>query len=230
MVITFEQLSGLIQKGRAAESRNAVGEMLRAGRRPRDILDEGLVRAMDVVGELFQRTEIYVPEVLIASRAMYAAMDVLRPSLVAAGVEPLGKIIIGTVKGDLHDIGKNLVKLLAEGAGLEVVDLGTDVDEEQFLAAYKQHRDARVIALSALLTTTMVNMQQILDAFREAGVRKDLRVVVGGAPVTPDYAKQIGADGYAPDASGACMLFKDMVKKRPASLHFPYPLLAHIQR
>jgi 5-methyltetrahydrofolate--homocysteine methyltransferase len=174
-----------------------------------DILQKGLIAAMSEVGRLFEEGEYFVPEMLIAARAMKAGLEIIKPLLVDSGVEPVGKVIIGTVKGDLHDIGKNLVAMMMEGAGFEIVDLGTDVAPDQFVEAARQGAD--IIGLSALLTTTMPSMENTLQALQAAGVRDQVKVIVGGAPVTAEYAAKIGADGFAPDASQAANLAKTLV-------------------
>jgi 5-methyltetrahydrofolate--homocysteine methyltransferase len=174
------------------------------------ILRQGLIPAMAEVGRLFEAGEYFVPEVLIAARAMKAGLTILKPKLVEADIEPVGTVAAGTVKGDLHDIGKNLVCMMLEGAGFEIMDLGTDVSPESFVDAVKSE-GVDVVAMSALLTTTMPNMKTTLDALEEAGVRDKVRVMVGGAPVTQAYADEIGADGYAADASRAATLAKELV-------------------
>ncbi len=162
----------------------------------------GLVAGMDAVGKDFKAGDLYVPEVLIAARAMHAGMDVLRPLLADSDVTSAGKFLIGTVKGDLHDIGKSLVKMMVEGAGFETVDLGTDIEPADFVAAVKEH-EPDLLGMSALLTTTMVNMTATIEALVEAGVRDSVKIMVGGAPVTKKFAQQIGADAYSPDAASA---------------------------
>jgi 5-methyltetrahydrofolate--homocysteine methyltransferase len=169
---------------------------------PGAIINEGLIAGMSVVGTKFKANEFYVPEVLIAARAMHAGMDIIKPLLAESGIEPRGIVAIGTVKGDLHDIGKNLVAMMLEGGGFEVLDLGVDISPEKFVAAVKD-QGAQVIALSALLTTTMPSMKDTIEALKEAGVRGQVKVMIGGAPVTQNYADEIGADGYAPDAASA---------------------------
>jgi 5-methyltetrahydrofolate--homocysteine methyltransferase len=166
------------------------------------IINEGLIAGMGVVGDRFKKNEFYVPEVLIAARAMHAGMDIIKPLLAESGVQPKGVIAIGTVKGDLHDIGKNLVAMMLEGGGYEVVDLGVDVAPEAFVGAVKE-KGVQVVALSALLTTTMPSMKDTIEALKEAGVRDAAKVMIGGAPVTQNYSDEIGADGYAPDAASA---------------------------
>jgi len=181
---------------------------LEEGTAAKDVLDNGLIAGMDIVGARFKKNEIYIPEVLIAARAMKMAMKVLEPELVKAGVEPVGKLLIGTVQGDLHDIGKNLVAMMLKGAGFEVIDLGVDVGPEKFIEQVKA-ANAHVIGMSALLTTTMPGMEKTIKALKDAGIA--VKVMIGGAPVTQDYADRIGADGYAPDAASAVDLAKSLV-------------------
>ncbi len=175
-----------------------------------EILNEGLIKAMAEVGRLFEEGEYFVPEMLIAARAMKAGLAILKPKLIDADVKPVGKVAAGTVKGDLHDIGKNLVCMMLEGAGFEILDLGTDVSPDQFVDAVK-NQGAHVVAMSALLTTTMPNMKNTVDALEEAGIRDAVKVMIGGAPVTQAYADEIGADGYAPDASRAATLARQLL-------------------
>jgi 5-methyltetrahydrofolate--homocysteine methyltransferase len=176
-----------------------------------EILNSGLIAAMKEVGSRFEAGDFFVPEMLVAARAMQAGLAILKPLLVSGGIESSGKVVIGTVKGDLHDIGKNLVAMMLEGAGFEVVDLGTDVSPEQFITAIKDGY-ANLVGMSALLTTTMTNMKTIIAALKEAGIRDQVKVLVGGAPVTEKFANDIGADGYAPDASRAVTLAKDLMQ------------------
>ena len=178
------------------------------GTAPKKILDEGLIAGMDVVGARFKKNEIYIPEVLIAARAMKMAMEILEPELVKAGVEPVGKLLIGTVQGDLHDIGKNLVAMMLKGAGFEVIDLGVDVKPEKFIEQVKTSK-AQLIGMSALLTTTMPGMEKTIKALKDASV--PVKVMIGGAPVTKEFADKIGADGYAPDAASAVDMAKSLV-------------------
>jgi 5-methyltetrahydrofolate--homocysteine methyltransferase len=173
------------------------------------ILNEGLISAMSEVGRRFEDGVYFVPEMLIAARAMDKALQILRPYLVAQGVQPIGKVAIGTVKGDLHDIGKKLVAMMLEGAGFEIMDLGIDVPPEKFVAAVQS--GAQVVALSALLTTTMPNMKLIVEAIQQAGLREQVHIIIGGAPVNDLYAAQIGADGYAPDASSAVRKVRELI-------------------
>jgi 5-methyltetrahydrofolate--homocysteine methyltransferase len=177
---------------------------------PEQILKDGLISAMAEVGRKFECDEFFVPEMLISARAMKSGLVLLRPHLIAANVQAVGKVVIGTVQGDLHDIGKNLVSMMLEGAGFEVVDLGADVSPEKFVAAVKEHRP-NIIACSALLTTTMPRMNNIIFSLKDAGLRDRVKVMIGGAPVTDQYATDIGADGYAPDAASAASLAKVLI-------------------
>ncbi|MCE5276981.1 MAG: corrinoid protein [Planctomycetaceae bacterium] len=192
--------------------RNKVVELtkkaLEEGVGPAKVLNDGLIAGMNVVGKRFKANEIYVPEVLIAARAMHGAMDVLSPKLVAAGVKPIGTVVLGTVKGDLHDIGKNLVGMMLTGAGLKVVDIGTDAPAEKFVEACKKE-NAQVCAMSALLTTTMPQMGEVVKAMKASGVKT--KTLIGGAPVTQSFADEIGADGYAPDAASAADVAKTLL-------------------
>jgi 5-methyltetrahydrofolate--homocysteine methyltransferase len=190
-----------------------VPEALAEGISPEQILKDGLISAMGEVGARFENGEFYVPEMLISARAMKSGLALLRPHLVAANVRAVGKVVIGTVQGDLHDIGKNLVGMMLEGAGFEVIDLGADVSAEKYVAAAQEHQPD-LIACSALLTTTMPHMQNIIQQLDEAGLRPQVKVMIGGAPVTDAYARQIGADGYAPDAAAAASLAKALVGEK----------------
>jgi 5-methyltetrahydrofolate--homocysteine methyltransferase len=184
----------------------AVQTAIDAGLPPGQIMNEGMIAAMAEVGRLFEEGEYFVPEMLIAARAMKAGLELIQPLLIDSGIEPVGKVAVGTVKGDLHDIGKNLVAMMMEGAGFEIMDLGTDVPPEKFVEAAESGAD--LIGLSALLTTTMPSMEATIKALVESGLRDQVKVIVGGAPVTAEYAEKIGADGYAPDASQAASLAK----------------------
>jgi len=177
---------------------------------PAKILNEGLIAGMQVVGTKFKNNEFYVPEVLIAARAMKAGMEILAPQLAAAGVQPIAKVVIGTVKGDLHDIGKNLVAMMLQGGGFEVIDLGTDVPAEKFVQT-AQEKGAKIIAMSALLTTTMPQMSTVVKALQEAGLAGKVKSMIGGAPVTQDFCDEIGANGYAPDAASAVDKAKELI-------------------
>jgi 5-methyltetrahydrofolate--homocysteine methyltransferase len=198
-----------ILEGDMGSAKTGVQAALDAGEAAGDILQTALIPAMGEVGRLFEEGEYFVPEMLIAARAMKAGLELLKPLLVDSGIEPAGKVAIGTVKGDLHDIGKNLVIMMLEGAGYRVTDLGVDVHPDRFVQAAKD--GAQLIGLSALLTTTMPNMKATLDALKEAGVRDRVKVMIGGAPLTQAYADQIGADGYAPDASSAMRKAKELL-------------------
>ena len=201
------QLQQAVEEGDREAAVEITQAALAEGISPKEVLD-AMTAAMDVVGARFQRGDLFVPEMLIAARAMKEALVVLEPELVAAGVEPEFTAVIGTVAGDLHDIGKNLVAMMWKGAGFEVVDLGVNVASDEFVAAAQEH-DADIIGLSALLTTTMPNMSAVIDAVRGAGLTT--RVVIGGAPTTPEFAEQIGADGYAPDAGAAVDLARGLL-------------------
>lgn len=203
----LEQIKEMIQKGKAKDVRALVSEALASGITPNDILNQAMIAAMSEVGTRFKNNEIYVPEVLIAARAMNAGLEVLRPALTAAGVEPIGKAVICTVKGDLHDIGKNLVKMMLEGTGIACVDLGVDVPPEKVVRAV-QENNAQLVCLSSLLTTTMVSQKDVIDALEKAGLRSRVKVMVGGAPVTQAFADSIGADAYTPDAASAAEVAK----------------------
>ena len=187
---------------------NNIQAPLDAGIVPGEILNKALIPAMDKVGQLFEEGEYFVPEMLVAARAMKAGLEILKPLLVDSGVNPVGKVALGTVKGDLHDIGKNLVAMMLEGAGFEIVDLGADVSPDQFVAAIQEGVD--LVGLSALLTTTMPAMENTIRAIEESGLRDRVKIIVGGAPVTAEYARQIGADGYASDASQAATLAREL--------------------
>ncbi len=192
------------QKTAVEITRQALGE----GMAPGTILHEGLISGMNVIGVRFKANQVYIPEVLIAARAMKMAMEILEPKLVEAGVKPLGKAIVGTVQGDLHDIGKNLVAMMLKGAGFEVIDIGVDATPEKFVAKAKECRP-HVIGLSALLTTTMPAMEKVIHALKDAGITA--KTMIGGAPVTQSYADKIGANGYAPDAASAVDLAKSLL-------------------
>lgn len=203
-----ETICQALMKGRAPEVKTLVQQALDAGMAPGTILDEGLLQGMGIIGDKFKKNEVYVPEVLIAARAMKAGMEILKPHLVEAGVEPIGTAVIGTVKGDLHDIGKNLVGMMLEGAGFRVVDGGIDVAPETFIELAKAN-NAQVIGVSALLTTTMTNMKLVVDAVKESGIA--CKVMIGGAPVTQAFCDEIGASAYAPDAASAADLAKKII-------------------
>jgi len=204
----LKALADAVIKGDQNTALEITKAALAEGTAAKDILDNGLIAGMDIVGARFKKNEVYIPEVLISARAMKTAMEVLEPELVKAGVEPVGKLLIGTVQGDLHDIGKNLVAMMLKGAGFEVIDLGVDVGPEKFVEQVKTAK-AQVVGMSALLTTTMPGMEKTIKALKDAGTT--VKVMIGGAPVTQDYADRIGADGYAPDAASAVDIAKSLV-------------------
>lgn len=206
----IEAIYQAVLDGNAPAAKTGVEKALAEGIAPDVILKEGLIAAMAEVGRLFEENEYFVPEMLVSARAMQNGLSVLKPYLAEAGAKPTGKVVIGTVKGDLHDIGKNLVAMMLEGAGFEIVDLGTDVSPEKFVKAVLEQKP-QLVGMSALLTTTMPSMGTTVKALVEAGVREQVKVMIGGAPVTDAFAKQIGADGYAPDASSAVRLAKSLV-------------------
>lgn len=207
----LSSISEALIKGDANKVKKLAEDALKKGVKPVDIINKGLIPGMSVVGEKFKKNEFYVPEVLIAARAMHAGMDMVKPLLSESEIAAADKVVIGTVKGDLHDIGKNLVSMMLEGGGFKVIDTGIDVSPEKFTQAIKESK-APILALSALLTTTMPSMKDTIQALKKAGLRKDVKVMVGGAPLTQKYADEIGADGYAPDASSAVDKAKELIK------------------
>jgi len=214
----YALMNQLLFEGKHEPVKKMTEDALAEGRSAMEVLEDGLIGGMRVVGEDFKHNRIFVPEVLLAARAMKAGMAVLKPLLTAKRDEASAlsaTIVMGTVKGDLHDIGKNLVGMMAEGAGFTIVDLGTDTSAEKFIAAAREHH-ARIVGMSALLTTTMVYMRTVVQKFKEAGVQ-DVKLCIGGAPTSADYAKQIGADGYAADAAGAVELFQRLVAEQNAA-------------
>lgn len=209
---TLQEIFNGILEGNRAIVQEKVKEAINSDLNPVLILNDGMIAAMTEVGRRFEIGDYYVPEMLIAARAMQEGLAILKPRLLQAEVKSAGKVIAGTVRGDLHDIGKNLVCMMLEGAGFEIQDLGTDVSPQKFAEAVRAN-NPDIVALSALLTTTMSNMQVTINALKEAGSRDKVKVIVGGAPVTETYAQQIGADGYAPDASRAVALAKSLLAK-----------------
>lgn len=207
----ISSLYNAVLDGDVAGAKDGVQSALDAGLEPENILSEGMIDAMKEVGKRFEEGEYYVPEMLIAARAMQAALSLLKPHLVKSDVKSAGRVVIGTVRGDLHDIGKNLVALMLEGVGFEIVDLGVDVPPEKFVKAISAG-NVEIVALSALLTTTMPNMKTTIEAIQQAGLRDKVQIIIGGAPVTQDYANQIGADGYSADASRAASLIKNLME------------------
>ncbi len=206
-MLDLKRLHDAVVTGDANTSRTLTQEALTAGTDPLQLVNQCLVPAMDEVGRRFESNEYFVPELLISARAMKAALELIRPLLTARGDKPLGRVAIGTVRGDLHDIGKNLVASLLEGGGFEVIDLGVNVSPETFIATVKE-KEATIIAMSALLTTTMPAMRTTIEALKQAGVRDKVKVLIGGAPITQKYAEEIGADGYSENAVGAVALAK----------------------
>ncbi|HWR65750.1 MAG TPA: corrinoid protein [Bellilinea sp.] len=198
----IDDIKQAVIDGNAPEVKKLVTLALEQKVLAEEILKSGMIAGMSEVGRLFEEGEYFVPEMLIAARAMQGGLGILRPALVEQDVKSAGKVVIGTVKGDLHDIGKNLVSMMLEGAGFQIVDLGTDVSPDKFIEAIREHAPD-IVGMSALLTTTMPNMQKTIQAFNDAGVRQNVKVMVGGAPVTQRYASEIGADGFAPDANQA---------------------------
>ncbi len=207
----FEEISSAVQRGKRKEVAPLVEQALEQGCDPNEILNEGLISAMSIIGDKFSANEIFVPEMLVAARAMSAGTKVLKPYLSEAGAEPLGKAVIGTVQGDMHDIGKNLVRMMIEGKGFEVEDLGVDVSPEQFVD-YIQNNDVDIVCLSSLLTTTMPNIGVTIKAIEEAGLRDSVKIMIGGAPVTQAFADEVGADAYTADAGSAAVRAVELVK------------------
>ena len=205
----LQKLHDAILSGDAKTAVAVTTEALAEGVSPLELVQKYMVPAMDEVGHRFECEEYFVPELLLAARAMKGSLELIRPLLVASGAQPVGQVAIGTVKGDLHDIGKNLVAALLEGGGFEVIDLGADVSPEKFVAAVKE-KNAKIVALSALLTVTMPSMKTTIQALKDAGVRDGVKVMVGGAPVTEQFAKEIGADGYSENASTAVALARKL--------------------
>lgn len=194
----MEQLKELVKTGKAKETVERVNTLLKEGRSPEAIMNEALIPAMDMVGDLFQQGEYFIPEMLVSARAMQQGVDVLKPRMIEGGIDPAGKVVIGTVEGDLHDIGKNLVVMALEGAGFEVIDLGINVPSIKFVEAVEEHKP-QVLGISALLTTTMTAMKDTVDAIKAAGV--DVKIMIGGAPVRQEFADEIGADFYGHDST-----------------------------
>ncbi|UCH63617.1 MAG: corrinoid protein [Fidelibacterota bacterium] len=207
----LEQISSLIQQGDNEKVLELTSKAINKNISPKDVLDEGLVSGMNAVGERFKNHEIFLPEVLMAARAFYAGMDQLKPLLIRGDLPDLGKIVIGTVQGDLHDIGKNLVGIMLRGAGFEVIDLGKDIPAQKFVETAK-HEQAEIIGMSALLTTTQPAMKTVIELLREQGLNARIRTIVGGAPVSEEYAREIGADAYAYDAASAVERVKQLME------------------
>ena len=207
----LQKLYDAIVNGDAQVARAVTEEALNAKADPVELVNRGMAPAMDEVGKRFERCDYFVPELLLSARAMKSALELIRPLLAARGAEPAGRVVIGTVKGDLHDIGKNLVASMLEGGGFEVMDLGVNVDPQKFVAAV-QEKNANIVAMSALLTTTMTSMRNTIEALKQAGLRDKVKVLVGGAPITPRFATEIGADGYSENAVEAVALARKAVQ------------------
>jgi 5-methyltetrahydrofolate--homocysteine methyltransferase len=209
MADVLNEIASNLYNGEEGKVAELVQQALDQGMAPEEVLSGGLIAGMDEVGKDFKAGELFVPEVLIAARAMHAGMNILRPLLADSDAISAGRYLIGTVKGDLHDIGKNLVKMMLEGAGFETIDLGTDATPQDFVNAVREHKP-QLLGMSALLTTTMVNMKATIEALEEAGLRDSVKVMIGGAPVTAAFAKEIGADAYAPDAASAVDVAREL--------------------
>ena len=208
-MINFDDISVLVQKGKAKDVKELVAQALSEGADSKDILDKGLLAGMSVIGDKFKNNQVFVPEVLVAARAMNAGLEIIKGDVAEDADADKGVCIVGTVKGDLHDIGKNIVKIMLEGKGLKVIDLGVNIDPEKFVDAAVEN-NAKVICCSALLTTTMSVMKEVVALLDAKGLRNDVKVLVGGAPVTQDFCDKINADGYAPDAASAADLAASM--------------------
>ena len=209
-MVNLQEISEALIVGNAKKVRNLVDQALKEGVDPKEILNKALIPGMNIVGEKFKKCEYFIPEVLVAARAMNAGMDLIKPLLTRTGATYAGKVGIGTVRGDIHDIGKNLVAIMLEGAGFQIIDLGVNVTPEKFVEVAK-NEGVDIVAMSALLTTTMIAMRDVIKALKEAGIRERVKVMIGGAPVTPRYADEIGADGYAPDAASAVEKAKELI-------------------
>jgi len=206
----FAELSKAVEAGDIEGVKKLTQELLDQGVEPRDILEKGLVAGLDVVGEKFGRGEIFVPEMILAAMAMKEGLAILRPIFAETGAKPIGRFVIGTVKGDVHDCGKNIVAMMFEGAGFDTLDLGVDVPAEDFVEAVKSH-NADILGLSALYTPTRMEMKKVVEALKRAGIRDQVKVMVGGAPITQEFADMVGADGYAPDAPSAVQKARELL-------------------
>ncbi len=206
----IEEVAELVESGKAKKVGAAVQEALDEGCDPMEILNKGMIDTMGVVGEKFKNGEIFVPEMLVAAKAMKKGVEVLKPHLASGSTGAMGKVIIATVSGDLHDIGKNLVAMMIESAGFEVIDLGVDVSKDKVIETYRENPDTKIIALSALLTTTMPAMRETVAALNDSDFRGNIKIMVGGAPITQEFADEIGADGYSEDAASAAELAKNL--------------------
>ncbi|HDK25909.1 MAG TPA: cobalamin-binding protein [Candidatus Atribacteria bacterium] len=209
-MVNLKELSEALFRGDVLKVKELTRLALKEEVEPQEILEQGLIKGMDAVGEKFKNNEIFLPEVLFASQAMYGGLELLQPQLIKSGVKARGKVIIGTAKGDLHDIGKNLVAMMLRGGGFEVIDLGKDVSAEKFLAAIQKHKPD-IVGISALLTTTMIGITEVITALEKAGLRGKVKVMIGGAPVTQEFADEIGVEGYAPDAATAVDKARELI-------------------
>ena len=207
----IQEIQSAVETGKKKIVKGLVEEALAEGLDPVDILNQGMIEAMGNIGEKFKTGEVFVPEMLVAARAMKAGVEILKPHLANKQDTSIGKFIIGTVQGDLHDIGKNLVAMMVEGSGFKVIDLGVDVSPEKIIETIKENPDCRLVGLSALLTTTMPSLSRAVTAITEAGLKSQVKIMVGGAPITQEFADNIGADGYAADAASAATLAKEMI-------------------
>ena len=209
----LDDISMAVQRGKRKDVKKLVEQAIAEGIAPAEILEKGLLSAMDVIGPKFRDGEIFVPEVLVAARSLNAGSEILKP-LLAEGAEPLGKAVIGTVKDDMHDIGKNLVRMMVEGKGIDITDLGVDVETEKFVEFLKENPDTDLVLLSALLTTTMPRLKEVIDAITDAGLRDSVIIMVGGAPVTQEFADEIGADAYTPDCGSCSMKAAELLRAK----------------
>jgi len=210
-VVNLKELSEALFRGDVLKVKEFTQIALREEVEPKEILEQGLIKGMAIVGEKFKNNEIFLPEVLLASQAMYGGLELLQPRLIKGGIKAVGKVVIGTAKGDLHDIGKNLVAMMLRGGGFEVIDLGIDISPEKFLVATQEHKPD-IVGISALLTTTMIGMADVITALKRADLRGRVKVMIGGAPVTQEFADEIGAEGYAPDAASAVDKARELLK------------------
>jgi len=209
----LEELGNAVIKGNVAEVQDLTNRALDEDAEPMEIIKEGLIKGMNVVGQRFKKGDMFVPEVLMAAKAMKGGMNIVKPLVVEGDMPSAGKVMLGTVSGDLHDIGKNLVGMLMESGGLELVNLGVDITAEEFATEVREHKPD-VLGMSALLTTTMLEMKNTIEVLEEEGLRDDLKIIIGGAPVTQDFADEIGADGWAPDAASAKDLAVELMEEK----------------
>jgi 5-methyltetrahydrofolate--homocysteine methyltransferase len=211
-MVELKELQEAVFLGDISKVKEIIQKALQENIDPKEILEQGLIKGMEIVGIKFKNNDIFLPEVLLASQAMYGGMELLQPILIKSGVKAVGKVIIGTTKGDLHDIGKNLIAMMLKGGGFEVVDLGIDVSPEKFLKATQEYQPD-IVGMSALLTTTMMGMKEVITILKKKGLRDKVKVMIGGAPITQEFADEIGADGYAPDVASAVEKAKEFLKE-----------------